>query len=271
MSFLKKISYWRNRKDLCIVMKNTVDKDVQSILRPLNLIPNIMLYPKYFIRENIIIPNTKIFKGLVATITYITFYIYKAYETYTSMDATKLIDFKFFVSTFELFGVFSGYFLIYYLNVIKTNSNIDFVLIYQEVHRFFVTRTDLKNAIIYNWIFFVLLVFWYTCMILAELFTGTEISTCECDLLLAIFDAKIIYAMRLIKLLKDKVLVMNEEILSLKNLRVGQENCEKLFKAYDDILKCYDNMVMSFRLLVSDICSFEFCSLIATVAPSVFG
>lgn len=235
-------------------MGNMVDKDIQSMLRPLNLMPNIMLYSKYFIRDNYIIPNTKIFKGLCATIVYLSAYTYRVYESHKNINVSKTIDFKLVVSIFDFFSYTFGYFMIFFINVIRSKSNIKFVLIYQDVHRFLVTKTGFQNSIIENWIFILLIIFWYTCIVIYEIFfLSNAINTSICDLLLLIFEANFIYAIRLIKLVKDKVILMNGEILSLKNVSVDKANCIKIFQAYDDILKCYDYIVMSFRLLVSDI------------------
>ncbi|PZC83178.1 hypothetical protein B5X24_HaOG200823 [Helicoverpa armigera] len=60
---------------------NNVDKDVQAMLFPLNLMQNVLLCPKYRIKNNIISPNSVISNviSLIATIGYIILFRLRNY------------------------------------------------------------------------------------------------------------------------------------------------------------------------------------------------
>lgn len=249
--FLKKIRNWMIQRKTRVLMKNTVDKDLQTMLLPLNLIPNIMLSPKYSIRKNLIKPNSIAFHvaGFCAVFIYTSFYVYRIY--YINVEIPMNFTAPNICCYFDVFFYFYGFFMCFVVSVMKTRTNIEFVLNYQEVHTFFGSRTNIKNFSLWNWISVILIIIWYFGLTVFSIITGAPIHVCMIDLVIIIIDANTIYATRLIKLLDNVIVLINSEIQSLACFEVGKENCKKLFKAYYDIIKCYNILVTSFQQFVS--------------------
>lgn len=252
-TILKKIRNWIKHGKTRLIMQNTVNKDLQSMLLPLNLIPNIMLFPKYTIRKDLILSNSMLFKvaGFCATLIYTAGYTYRAYEAY--IDESLIADYTvLYINTFfDAFFYFYGFFMNFVVSVIQTASNIEFVLSYQEVHDVFVNQTYFKNVIFRNWMSVIMIIIYYIITTFFSATTNSLIYLCFNDFVMIIIDTNIIYVTALLTLLSDKTILMNLEIKNLKNFNVGGENCKKLFKAYCDIIKCYNILVTSFQQYVS--------------------
>lgn len=230
------------------------------MLFPLNLIPNIVLCPKYSIRKYFITPNPMLVQvvGFFVTFIYAACYAYRAYDGYTDKLLKIYFPALYMNCFFDALFYFYGFLMNFVVSVIQSKFNIEFVLNYQEIHVFFVTRNYFRNFILWNWISIIFVVVWYICMVSFSLITGASIYVCFNDLIMIIIDANIIYVTRLLKLLNEKINLMNLEIQSLKSFNVGEENCKKLFKAYCDIIKCYDMIVVSYQQYVSCITVFIF-------------
>ncbi|XP_022818590.1 uncharacterized protein LOC111351053 [Spodoptera litura] len=64
------------------------------------------------------------------------------------------------------------------------------------------------------------------------------------------FDTNMVYAIRIITLLKDKVFLWNTQVKNVQNMAESEKKyyCQNLFKTYDDILKCYDIYRICYQL-----------------------
>ncbi|KAF9800118.1 hypothetical protein SFRURICE_016995 [Spodoptera frugiperda] len=236
---------------------NNVDNDMEQMLKPLNLFQTITFYPKYSIKNNKIIPSTLItnFFTLAATIVFSLNFLYRIYRYQNNPVVTDKITFFFF--NFESITYCAGYFINFFLSVFRTNDNITLIITIQEINRFLNDRTGFRRFTIWNWINGFMIFGFYT--ILITYFTTTlkmSAFAVVCSFINITVDINQIYVMRIIEFLKDKVVLLEANILKYGN-EEGINNddniedyCEKVLEVYIDIRKCYGLIESLFRLPV---------------------
>lgn len=243
-----------------VLSDNLVDKDVQSMLFPLNLMQNIFLCPKYSIRGNFISQNSSLsnFASLCGTVALIALYFYRIYKFYSDNDIRTYVNFMYISSYFD-FGLFCiGFIMNYIVGVIKTKRNIMFLLKIQDIHRFLNEKDNSRRFIVGNWIIIIsVLVFYFSITTYISITLNLPVYMYLCIYVLICFDGNIVYAIRLIQLLKDKVVLWNTQALRFS--RTEDTNMKfyykRLFQAYASILECYDIYKNSFQHMVSTIYS----------------
>lgn len=231
-----------------VSLKNAVDKDVQSMLLPLNLSQYLMFSPNYRIKDNIITPNSSfsvfvsIFGALVFSFTTIhrayTFYFYKEYLGDTI--------FMYIVTYYDCF---------YNCTVIQTKSKIDFVLTFQNVHRFLNDGPSFGRIITWNWITTVSALTGYVSVLSYFIYklhlSFLRMISCY---FMVFFDLKVSYLIRVMRMLEEKVHLWNTQALNsgVMNSIDTKEFSKKMLQAYVDILKCYDFQINCFQYSVSE-------------------
>lgn len=222
------------------LLKNTVDKDIQSMLLPLNSSQIMFLQFKYLIKNNRIRSNTLLTTSLsiCGVLLFVMLHSYGAYTLYSSGNA-KFVYLR-YVILFESGLNCSAYFGYFIANLINAKSNKEFVLTIQEVHRFIKEKRTSTAFLIGNWISVILIYFVYLLVIISG---NTLVEGMDYDKPLRIFstaflDTNIIYAIRLIIILKNKVILWNDRLL-------------KMFKVYAQISHCYQLYKFCFRYVVS--------------------
>lgn len=245
----KNISLTKNKNNknsrIIILVDDSVDKDLQSILRPLNLMLNILLYPKYCIKNNFIKPNSLLCTSVsFCTAVCISFvYVYRWRQYYANDDIRKYFNIIYTSSLIDI-GFYSfGFTAKAFMNIYHAKYNIKFVLSLQKVHRFLNSTKQSRTFIIGNWLWLVFIFSMYCVFIYIPItfFLEIPIYSWITDMFLIYFDVNMIYTIRLIQLLKDKVKLWNEEIMS----KVVSKNvscktfCRNMFDAYANILECY--------------------------------
>lgn len=243
------------RQNTIIFLNNAIDKEIQSLLLPLDLLQNIMLLPKYSIRDNFIYPNSMVLKyiGLCAAIVYSASGAYRTYGFYNDRIIRVYFEGTYIMSYLDFLFYAGRYFMIYNLNVVQTNSNVSFVLRYQKIHRFFKNSTYIKCFNFWSWFSVIFIVFWLIFILATLLVTRAPFYLIIYFTFVILFDLCSIHASRLITLLKNSVVLLNVEIKSLEYTRVDQGHCNKLWKTYLNILKCYDSYICFHRHHVSAI------------------
>ena len=255
----KILSYFKmySEEDLS---NNFIDKDVQSMLFPLNLMQIVSSFcPKYRIRNNFISSNSLLstFVSFCASIIFIAllFYslVYKHIGEHNDIEwdlsipryITSKIDFVLFT-----FGIISNFLR----SFLHTKQNVIFVLKFQEINRCINTNISLKYFIIGNWFTFILF-FTMICTvgIFFGLITKITFTTFTNTLILSNFDINIIYVTRLIQLLKVKVDLWNIQVLQYQGMedRDREDHCKRMFRAYGNVLLCYEILKNSFQQMVS--------------------
>ncbi|PZC77068.1 hypothetical protein B5X24_HaOG200718 [Helicoverpa armigera] len=237
--------------------KHYVDKDVQSMLLPLNLMQTIALYPKYSIWNNVITPNSAISNvlSLCATMAATIVHIYEVFELCYDADVVfKYIvsSIQYFASFFDIFLTCIGFNFYYFICIFHSKNNVSFVLKFQKVHRF-LTDSKRKRFIFWNWITMAsLIIFDVAVLIYIHVKLHFPLYNLFCCLMSISFDVSMNYALRLMKLLSDKIEVWNMEAQNLRLLHHSNSDmhCQNMFKAYVQILECYNLFKCSFQQIV---------------------
>lgn len=234
--------------DLC----EKIDKDVQSMLFPLNLMQILVLNPKYRMKNYIISPNNcfnkfMIYFGMVA---YVSGYVYRVQEISLDPNFRRYVTITFLYSAsyFDFIFYTTGFILNCIYHITGSKKMVMFVLTYQEVHRFIKNENCFKWSVIRSWIHVALI--W-------SFYIGTFLFMCLAPwhivfnlLVVACLDSNLIYVIVLIALLRDKVKLWNLEVKNLSN-NVNDGHNKKMFEVYVDMLKCYEIVKNVFEQPVS--------------------
>lgn len=254
----RKIHNINRNSRLEVVADNFVDKDVQSMLLPLNLMQQLYFCPKYRIKDNFISPNNfrSCLVSLCATIIFLSVIFYRFYSRIFSKslkDFYKIDDD--IITYFDFIITLTGFLINFFAVIFQTDQNVAFVLKILYIHRFFNNRTAFKHFIVGNWLS-VILIHVAGIIFIISINLGLKLPRYNlfCGLILISFDANIVYAIRIITLLKNKVDLWNIQTLSFQNLKnsVSEDYCTKLYQGYIYILDCYDIYKVTFQKMVRE-------------------
>lgn len=250
---MKNILPIRKTKPLNIVLNKTIDKDVQSIFLPLNLLQLLTLYPKYrikndMIKANSIISNIYSILGTVVILFALGLRVHLI-SSYSFNGATFLHFFTYYDSIFYSIGFIMNCIIC----IFQTRNIIDFVLTFQNVHRFLKNDISTRRFIITNW---VIIITFLSSFIFFVVFTHKRMSSPYLTMFLSLtiitFDLHILYATRVIMLLKHKLDLWNLRISHIQEVNdIHDHNYKLMWKAFVDILKCYNIYKKCFQLYVS--------------------
>lgn len=241
------------------ISNNKLDKEVFQMLRPLNLMQILLLNPKYHIKNNLINPNNCLNKFILISgaVMFLITYIYRIMEIILDDNFRRYstTDFLMFASIFDFFYRCMGFFMNFMINFSQTKTEVLFVLYFQEVHRFIHNKTCLKSFIMRSWMGVAALFGFYIIFLtyVYVLFLRPPWNVMFYILIMVTLDSNLIYAIRLIKLLTNKVVLWNIKFLLIRKNGCSKQEITKMLKAYVQILKCYNFIVNIYQIRVSHI------------------
>ena len=183
------------------------------MLLPLNMLNTIQFCPKYCIKDNCISPSSRLsnFVSFSGTIFFIIYFVYGILNISVTRD-NGIIKIVMIIIDPIIFG--TGFFNNFIHKISRANENISLVLKFQDVHRHLDDEAKFRHFIISNWIIVVsLLVFGISSVIVFGIMLGVSARTIISVILLMNFDANILYAIRIIQLLTDKVDLWNNHLV----------------------------------------------------------
>ena len=238
-------------------LNNQVDKKVQQIFFPLNLMQILLLNPMYHIKNNFIYPNNCFNKFMLVSsaVFFVTIYFFCLLEVMLDDNFLRYcsVNFLIFTSTFEVHFKSFGFIMNSTIHFIYSKKSVLFVLYFQEVHRFLSNSADIKRSIISNWIS-VASIFMFFFMIVTYdniFFYKPPWNMILFKLILATQDSNLIYIIRLMRLLTDAVKLWNIQLLLIQRNGCCKLQTVKMFQAYDQILKCYNIVRSIYQVPVS--------------------
>ena len=239
-----------------VLSNNLVDKDVQSLLLPWNLLKSMQFCPLYSMKDNFIVSNSRLSKCIscCGTIFIISYLLHSIYIGFIEVMTYKLgpMICSFFVVNI---AITIAACLINLIQIFNASENVSFVLKYQDVHRKLNDEIKFKRFIIGNWIALISLsVIGLSANILFCTLIGASIHEIFSGIIVLSFDANILYAIRFIQLLESKVDLWNIQVLQYQNMQdMDREgHCKRMIETYVNILDCYDNYRVFFQLMVSN-------------------
>lgn len=225
-----------------VSLDNFVDKDVQSVFLPFRIFQNVMICPKYTIKNDFMTPNnikSNLF-SLFGTIMFISAFTYRFYKSFSnSKNQTRAIYFAF---CFEWFYYCTGFTINYFSTFLYSKKEVKFVLTLQKIHRLLNDKRTSTRYLIFNWVWLLSII---PCYIAFFTRLSLQITIPYYHLItitLLFFDFNTIFAIQFIKLLKFKLILWNIEAVNSHDYESTESKLkiENIFKAFMNVLKCYN-------------------------------
>lgn len=250
----------RSKVQICkthIASDTLVPKDVQTMIRPLKLMQNLFCCPKYWIKDNKIMPIGYLSKlmSLSFTIICIICIIYRLYDRIRIDIVNNQGQINNLVTRMgSLVSTITGFLVNYWTTVVFTNNNVVLMLKFIAIHKFLNNEIAFRRFTISNWICVISFLSFEMFFIVYISFSfKLPLYNIICGMLIVSFDGNIVYATLIIKLLKDKV-----DLWNIKHYQLGAMDdrerkmfCKKIFDAYVNILDCYEQYCICFQQHVS--------------------
>lgn len=242
---------------------NKVNKEVQRIFFPMNLMQILVLNPKYRIRNNFINPNNCFNKFILlcGALLFLASHIHHILDIVLDVNVRRYSQIRFliFATTFDVSFNCLGFVMNLTVNLIHSKKSVLFVLHFQEVHRFLSYNTSC--IILRNWLSVASIFAFYIFITVYDNFfiLKPPWKTALFKIILVSIDANLIYALRLIALLTCEIELWNYQLSLVQKNGCSKLRAAKLFQAYDKIFKCYKLIKNIYQLPVSrKYCSFAF-------------
>lgn len=239
-------------------LNNQIDKEVQRIFLPLNLMQIVLLNPKYHLKNNHINPNNWLNKFILigGATTFLTTYIYRIVEIILDENFRRYskIVFLNFASIFDFSFKCVGFIMTFIVNYYQSKNCVLFVLNFQEVHRFLNSEDNLKSFIMRTWMSVASIFAYYIVILSYEYFCFLKppLNVLFYVAFMATLDSNSIYAIRLSGLLTDKIKLWNIQLLCIQNNGGSKLEIARMFDSYVRILKCYKIVTNVYQLPVSN-------------------
>ncbi|KAF9800091.1 hypothetical protein SFRURICE_016968 [Spodoptera frugiperda] len=238
----------KKKQNYCmeLLLSNFVDREIQFMLLPLNIMQNILGYPKYRILDNFITPNSRSIYVLSFCVALISVFMlfYRSYDRYlTGIIHSKLLVNYGFILFSDFFFPSSGIIVTFTSIFFHADSNIMFVLKIMNIHRLHSDKDVSKSLTIFSWIFVLFISIYHSIFILViNLHFKLPLYNLFCGFCVVIFDINMASAIMHIKLLKDKAVLWNVQITNVQSMEENKKMnyFKKVFQTYNDILDCYD-------------------------------
>ncbi|XP_026728136.1 uncharacterized protein LOC113494146 [Trichoplusia ni] len=250
--FLKKKNNQNTRNDITVVevmLNNLVDKDIQSLLLPLNFATNIILCPKYRIKDNFITPNQFVYTitAILVACAVASFFIYRLYIL---VNVMRIVTIVYFELIFDVCFYVIGFIFTFILNVIQSNRNINFILTYQDVHRYLKMGGSMKRFVFWSWMTIYTSSFCYCIMILYFVFVQHFPHYLWINTIISSFyDSNIWNAIVFVQIL-NVMLGKWKNNLDHGLYGVDEVNVGNMSQAFVNILNCYNEYVRLFRNVI---------------------
>lgn len=232
-----------------------INRQLETILKPLNIMQNLILSQKYKIQDDVITPNSIFYRCLSLLSVFMTtsVCIYSIRSSYTSKPrgALSLIILISYMFSNFIDGV--GYWLNFFTNVKNRQNNVFLFLKLQNAFKFFkidgiyyaFVNWTIVVAVIGFYIFFVWF-FWLS----IEGFDAADILVTG---FFIIFDLNILYASRLLNLLSCclEMWVKNVNSLGYSDEVDNETYWIRIFNVFLDVLDAYQLIQKTFQTLVS--------------------
>nr|WCC57963.1 gustatory receptor 32 [Papilio polytes] len=240
-----------------IFLDNSIERDIQLFLRPLNLLHYVTLSTKYSIRYNFITSNSRFvnFISLCSSVVFITTYFIVIFldEGIFKLDVVllTLLMVNFCVYAFS-------YLLNSYMNVVHCETNVDFIIKIKNIKKCITSDGFCKKITIFNWLYVVITIVFHFIIVFIhvritnfELFYGFVVVT------LLINDLNIIYVVRMIKFLRILIDLWASELKTKQLNIIDDINEETRQKKYWDLKRKTFVDVIDASSMYKDLCQIQ--------------
>ncbi|PZC77061.1 hypothetical protein B5X24_HaOG200710 [Helicoverpa armigera] len=233
-------------------IQNIIDKDLQSLLRPLNLMYILFGCAKYKIHDNKISPNSVIY-NTISSITAIFIFCISFYF----MIGTFSLNFNGYIYINHLGKIYTYILLIVgclsdlYTNIFQKSNYISFVMNIQNIYRSLNISGIFRSYIFPNWVSVIALnCFHFTWMFYTfYAFQSLDHSFVFASYYCIVFDMNIVYAIRIMRLINKSLKYWLEDV-EMSGRFVTESYWNKMFETYIEILKTYQIIESTFQRTV---------------------
>lgn len=239
-----------------IELPNVINKDLQSILKPLNMMQSLFMCAKYKIRDGLITANnlSYCFLSVLALILVGIINVYTMYLEITSDETTPVLSIVVWIDYISnAIFVMLSFSLTYYTNMIYRYDNVLLFLKVQNANK--ILEIDSRKQMRINWLVIVFLIslYFFSLLYFCCAFEGIgvwEVTALGFDMLM---DINLIYASRFLNLLRNYLAVWVKVVNSTQLTgEIDDGSWNKLFTAFMDIVEAYQLLAKTFRGLVSE-------------------
>ncbi|CAK1591348.1 unnamed protein product [Parnassius mnemosyne] len=231
--YIKKIKFRTNK--LCPSLNylqndfldNYLDADLQKYLFPINLVQFVLFSPKYNIRDNFITSNNRTINCISLLISFcfiLSYIIIIAFDDPIKKFEKLLLTL--FVLKYFLYCVGCG--LNSIVNIIQSDTHVMLILTIQKIKKYFKLVTIDNRSIIISWVHVLILcsfyILYYLFHIIKEKLTLTMVFT---YLLLLLADLNTVYMLRMIKLLRNYLVLWITEMKQFNTSVVNEYHSNK--------------------------------------------
>lgn len=234
-----------------------IPKDVLSMIRPLYFMQIVFCCPKYWIKDNKILPN-KYLLNILSFCFSIIGIAGNSYRFYEDINESKVWQRKPVIDCLfksgSLLSIIIGFLVHCRTTVFYSNNIVIFFTKFITIHKLLNNKIMFKRSTICIWIK-VIIFFCYESFVVLFicLSLGLFMYHIICGFLLVSFDANVLYAFILIQILKNKVDLWNMEHYKLEFMNDIDRKvyCERLYQAFVNIMDCYEQYCICFQQVVS--------------------
>lgn len=203
-----------------ILSNKIVDKDVQSIFLPLNLMQNIMFCPKYRIKNDQITPNSYVFNfvSMLGTLIFIFLFFSQTYILFVNKDLLGFTTFMLITTFYDGFYYTFGLTINFIVGILYSKKSVKFILTFQRVHRLLNNKTFSERFIVWTWIVGIITFFYTIIYICIGVYLDVPFFYLYLNYVLICFDVNIFYFIRVIKLLENTIVQWNFQALNSQNV-----------------------------------------------------
>ncbi|PZC77081.1 hypothetical protein B5X24_HaOG200731 [Helicoverpa armigera] len=252
MKFYRKTE---TKTNVHLVFNNLLDKDVQSIFFPLNLMHYIVFCPKYTIKNNFIIPTSFIVKliSILGTLVFISVTLYRNYYLFFYQESVTISPFMYYSSYYDALFYSFGFSMNCLFGIFKSELIIRSIMTFQNIHRYLNNESNTRRNIILNWTYVIVTFVGYFSIytyFYSQLSNSYNLTNA---FFLVSFDINAVLAIRSLNLLEDKISLWNVSICKNQELEnVNDRNyAKKMYQAYVNVLECYETLKTLSRSFVS--------------------
>lgn len=236
------------------IRKKKLDANIKKIVLPFNIMLTAFNSSKYNISNGYMTPcRIKYHLSFFVIILFLnTLSFINVYHLASkSVEAAIFIriDFPFYLPFYAF-----NYLLLMICNIIHSSDNIFLVLKVQEIHRKCDIRKSFRYFIVCNWISVLLVApLVFSCFVFLSLYFDLNLFELWCGFLMISYNLNVVYATRLMVLLRMYLAAWIEQIKNIERSGQGDLNIwREMFNVYQNILKAYENYKICFRVLVSE-------------------
>lgn len=236
-----------------ILLNNFAEKDMQAMLKPLNVVPTMFITAKYQICDNFITSNTFFYNicSCLASVLCSLVLFFRAYLL--PHEKEYLLTMIVYWCCFSDFIVyFIGYIMNVFTNICSSHTNVLLMLKLQHVYKLLdVNKIIIKKLTFMNLTVITFSLTFYLLRILSLYSFNllTNFHDLTIIMVLICFESNILHASRLFHLVQTALKVWIVKInTSKKSEEIVEDNYwTTMFEVYDEILKVYEIIAKTFK------------------------